>query len=54
LCSALHVVQVIKSRIRWTRQVARTGDMKKAYKIESVYLTGRDHLGDEGKDGNII
>jgi hypothetical protein len=40
--------------MRWAGQVARMGEMRKAYKILAINLKGRNHSEYEGVDGKII
>jgi hypothetical protein len=40
--------------MRWTRYVARIGEMRNAYKLLVEKFEERKHLGDLGVDGRII
>jgi hypothetical protein len=49
------IIRVINSRwMRWAGHVARTGDVRKAYKVLVRMLKGGGHLGDLVVDGRTI
>jgi hypothetical protein len=45
-----NIIRVIKTRMRWTGQVARTGREE----VHTGFWWGKDHLEDPGVDGRII
>jgi hypothetical protein len=49
-----NIVREIKSRMRWTGRVARTGENRGVYRVLVGKHEGKNHLEDPGADGRII
>jgi len=50
----MDIVPVIKSRMRWVRNVARTGEGRVVYRVLVGKPWGKNHWGDPAIDGRVI
>jgi hypothetical protein len=52
--SSPNIIWMIKTRMRWARHVAHTGERRGAYRSLVGNLKEGEHLGDPGVDWRII